>query len=172
LGPSVNPDLDSLVPADFALQFPRPDGSASALTNLQVEQFLGPDLVPTFGELNAADGVNIPPFLGGNGINRFLNEAFVLSPIHGRTISYSTLGAGFGYLRELEPILTFLVRDTSGRPDTCGLEHAFRNGATLFAHLRVPLTPFGLPGQQSLEGTYASGKFSPLEGRRAGTPGP
>ena len=38
----------------------------------------------------------------------------------------------------------------------------FSNGATLFYHLRVPVTPFGLPGHQSLEGTYATGKFSPL----------
>ena len=29
-------------------------------------------------------------------------------------------------------------------------------------HLRVPVTPFGLPGHQSLEGAYTSGKFSPL----------
>ena len=57
---------------------------------MQIEQFLGPDFVVTFGKLNAADGVNIHPFLGGNGINRFMNEAFVLSPIYGRTIPYST----------------------------------------------------------------------------------
>ena len=84
-GQSVNRDVGSLVPANFALEFPKPTGSASALTNMQIEQFLGPDFVVTFGKLNAADGVNIHPFLGGNGINRFMNEAFVLSPIYGRT---------------------------------------------------------------------------------------
>ena len=89
-GQSVNRDVGSLIPANFALEFPKPTGSASALTNMQIEQFLGPDFVVTFGKLNAADGVNIHPFLGGNGINRFMNEAFVLSPIYGRTIPYST----------------------------------------------------------------------------------
>ena len=88
---------------------------------MQIEQFLGPDFVVTFGKLNAADGVNIHPFLGGNGINRFMNEAFVLSPIYGRTIPYSTPGAGFSYLRDLDPIFTFLVLDSNGRPDTSGL---------------------------------------------------
>ena len=29
-------------------------------------------------------------------------------------------------------------------------------------HLRVPVTPLGLPGHQSLEAAYTSGKFSPL----------
>ena len=84
-GQSINRDVGSLVPANFALEFPKPTGSASALTNVQIEQFLGPDFVVTFGKLNAADGVNIHPFLGGNGINRFMNEAFVLSPLYGRT---------------------------------------------------------------------------------------
>ncbi len=69
-GESINRDVGSLIPANFALEFPRPTGSVSALTNVQVEQFLGPDFVVTFGKLNAADGVNIHPFLGGNGINR------------------------------------------------------------------------------------------------------
>ena len=161
-GESINRDVGSLVPANFALEFPKPVGSASALTNMQVEQFLGPNFVVTFGKLNAADGVNIHPFLGGNGINRFMNEAFVLSPIYGRTIPYSTPGAGFSYLRDLDPIFTFLVLDSNGRPDTSGLDHMFSNGATLFGHLRVPVTPFGLPGHQSLEGAYATGKFSPL----------
>jgi porin len=161
-GQSINRDVGSLIPANFALEFPKPTGSASALTNMQIEQFLGPDWVVTFGKLNAADGVNIHPFLGGNGINRFMNEAFVLSPIYGRAIPYSTPGAGFSYLRDLDPILTFLVLDSNGRTDTSGFSHMFSNGATLFSHLRVPVTPFGLPGHQSLEGAYASGRFSPF----------
>ena len=161
-GQSVNRYVGSFVPANFALEFPKPAGSASALTNLQIEQFVTPDLVVTFGKLNAADGVNIHPFLGGNGINRFMNEAFVLSPIYGRTIPYSTPGAGFSYLRDLDPVFTFLVLDTNGRPDTSGVGHMFSNGMTLFGHLRVPVTPFGLPGHQSVEGTYASGRFSPF----------
>jgi porin len=161
-GQSINHDVGSLIPANFALEFPEPTGSASALTNMQIEQFLGPDFVVTFGKLNAADGVNIHPFLGGNGISRFMNESFVLSPIYGRAIPYSTPGAGFSYLRDLDPIFTFLVLDPNGRPDTSGVGHMFSNGATLFNHLRVPVTPFGLPGHQSLEGAYTSGRFSPF----------
>ena len=154
-GQSINRDVGSLVPANFALEFPKPVGSASALTNVQIEQFLGPDFVVTCGKLNAADGVNIHPFLGGNGINRFMNEAFVLSPLYGRLIPYSTPGAGFSYLRNFDPVLTFLVLDPSGRPDTAGVSHMFNNGATLFTSLRVPVTPFGLPGHQSVDAGYA-----------------
>ena len=136
-GQSINRDVGSLIPANFALEFPKSMGSASALTNVQIEQFLGPDFVVTCGKLNAADGVNIHPFLGGNGINRFMNEAFVLSPLYGRLIPYSTPGAGFSYLRNFDPVFTFLVLDPSGRPDTAGISHMFNNGATLFSSLRA-----------------------------------
>ncbi len=161
-GDSVNRNVGSLVPANFALEFPKPMGSVSGLTNVQIEQFLGPDFVVTVGKLNAADGVNIHPFLGGNGINRFMNEAFVLSPLYGRLIPYSTPGAGFSYLRDFDPVFTFLVLDPNGRPDTSGLNHLFSNGATLFGSLRLPVKPFGLPGHQSLEAGYTSGRFSPF----------
>jgi porin len=161
-GQSINGNVGSLIPANFALEFPNPTGAASALTNMQFEQFVSPELVVTVGRLNAADGVNIHPFLGGNGVDRFMNEAFVLSPIYGRTIPYSTFAAGFSYLRESDPVFTFLVLDASGRPDAAGFRELFSNGASLFAHLRVPVRPFGLPGHQSLEGAYTSGKFSPF----------
>ena len=118
-GESINRDVGSLVPANFALEFPKPVGSASALTNMQVEQFLGPDFVVTFGKLNAADGVNIHPFLGGNGINRFMNEAFVLSPIYGRTIPYST---------PVPASATFGI-STPSSPSSCSIPTAGRTPA-------------------------------------------
>lgn len=161
-GQSVNGNLGSIIPANFALQFPQPDGSATVLTNLSFEKFITPNFVVTFGKLNAADGVNIHPFLGGNGIDRFMNELFVLNAIYGRTIPYSGLGAGFSYLRDNDPIFTILVYDTNSPIGTSGFENLFSNGATLFAHLRIPVTPFGLLGHQSLDGAYATGTSSPL----------
>ncbi len=161
-GQSVNANVGSMIPANFALEFPKPHGSASALTNMLVEQFLGENFVVTFGKFNQADGVNLHPFLGGNGINRFMNEAFVLSPIYAQTLNYSVPGTGFSYLRDLDPVLTFFVVDPTGRPDTPGLKHLFSNGVSLFTQLRLPVAPFGLPGHQMVEGTYASGRFSPL----------
>jgi len=161
-GRSVNANVGSMIPANFALEFPKPHGSASALTNMSVEQFLGENFVVTFGKFNQADGVNLHPFLGGNGINRFMNEAFVLSPIYAQTLNYSVPGAGFSYLRNYDPLFSFFVVDPTGRPDTAGVSHMFSNGMSLFTQLRLPVAPFGLPGHQTLEGTYASGRFSPL----------
>jgi porin len=145
---------------------------------MSIEQFLGENFVVTVGKFNQADGVNIHPFLGGNGINRFMNEAFVLSPIYAQALNYSVPGAGFSYLRDLDPIFTLFVVDPSGRPDTPGLKRLFNNGMSLFYQLRLPVTPFGLPGHQMVEGTYSSGRFSTLSeedllilNRPPGTPG-
>ena len=38
----------------------------------------------------------------------------------------------------------------------------FNNGATLFTSLRVPVTPFGLPGHQSVDGDMPAAGISPL----------
>ena len=137
-GQSINRDVGSLVPANFALEFPKPAGSASALTNVQIEQFLGPDFVVTFGKLNAADGVNIHPFLGGNGINRFMNEAFVLSPIYGRLIPYSTPAPASATCGISTPSSPFSCWIRTAGPIPAGSSHMFSNGATLFAIFACP----------------------------------
>jgi len=161
-GQSVNRDVGSLSGANFALEFPQSTGAASALTALQIDQFVGSDFIITFGKLNAQAGINMHPFIGGNGIDRFMNEGFVFNPIFGRTYPYSTPGAGFQYLRDGETVFVFQVLDSSGRPDTSGLRQMFRNGASLFAQARVPMRPYDLPGHVSLDGAYTSGKFSVL----------
>jgi porin len=63
-GQSIN-GQGSLLPANFALFFPQPTGTNTALTNFQFAQFLTDDIVATFGKINTPDGVNIHPFLGG-----------------------------------------------------------------------------------------------------------
>lgn len=163
-GQSVNGDDGALLPSNFAMQFPRGQGQASALTNMQIQQFLSENFVVTFGKINTADGVNIHPFMGGYGTDRFMNTAFVLDPTYGRAIPYSTPGAGFSYLKNFDPVFTFLAVDPMGRPDTAGIEHLFSNGVSLFSQLRVPVKPAGLPGHQILSGAWSSGKFAPLSG--------
>ena len=118
-GQSINRDVGSLIPANFALEFPKSVGDASALTNVQIEQFLGPDFVVTCGKLNAADGVNIHPFLGGNGINRFMNEAFVLSPIYGAPDPLLNSGRRLQLPPEFRPRL-HVSRARSQRPPRYG----------------------------------------------------
>lgn len=163
-GESVNNIDGALLPSNFALQFPKGRGAASALTGVQISQFLSENWMLTFGKLNMADLVNVHPFMGGNGVDRFMNTAFILNPAYGRAIPYSTPGAGVIYLRNMDPMFTLMVMDPMGRPDTSGFDRMFRNGASIFAQARIPVAPGGLPGHQGFEGVWSSGKFNPLSG--------
>jgi porin len=72
-GESINADVGALLAPDFALYFPQPNGTANALTNVQFQQYLTDDFVVTLGKINTPDGVNIHPFMGGYGTDRFMS---------------------------------------------------------------------------------------------------
>jgi porin len=163
-GQTINPLTGSVLPANFALQFPRSTGQASALTNLQFRQYLTNDFAITLGKLNTADRYSATPFLGGYGTDRFQNSAFVVNPAFGRAIPYSTLGAGFTWYRDKDPIASVLVVDPTGRPDTAGFEPMLSNGVSLLGQLRIPVRPADLPGHQTFEAVWSSGAFSPTLG--------
>ncbi|MGQ0634519.1 MAG: carbohydrate porin [Planctomycetaceae bacterium] len=162
LGQSINTEVGSLLLVDFALFFPQPTGSATALTNFQIQQFATDEFVFYMGKINTADGVNIHPFMGGYGTDRFLNTAFVINPMLGRVLPYSTPGAGFTYLQDLDPVFTTLIVDPMGQPGKSGLDNLFTNGLSLFTQLRLPVKPFGLPGHQFVDFAYSNGAFSSL----------
>jgi len=159
-GQSVNDLTGSVLPANFALQFPQSSGQASALSNLAFRQKLTDELAVTFGKLNTADRYGVHPFLGGYGIDRFQNTAFVVNPAFGRAVPYSTLGAGLIWSRANDPILTLLVVDPTGQPDTAGFAPMLSNGVSLFSQLRIPVRPGDLPGHQTFEAAWSSGDFS------------
>ncbi len=163
-GQSVNALTGSALPANFALQFPQSTGQASALTNLAFRQELTEDLAVTFGKLNTADRYGMHPFLGGYGIDRFQNTAFVVNPAFGRAIPYSTLGAGLTWYRDKDPIASLLVVDPTGEPDTAGFAPMLSNGVSLLGQIRLPIKPAGLPGHQTFEAAWSSGAFSPTLG--------
>lgn len=162
VGQSVNTDVGALLPTDFALYFPQPTGTATALTNLQFQQYLNDEFVVTLGKINTPDGVNIHPFMGGYGTDRFMSMAYVINPMLGRILPYSTPGAAITYLRDLDPIYTFMVVDPMGLPGTSGVPNMFSNGVSVYSQLRIPVRPFDLPGHQTLEVAYSNGTFTSL----------
>lgn len=163
-GQSVNPIAASVLPVNFALQFPQGTGQASALTNLQFRQRVTDDISVFFGKLNTADRYGLHPFLGGFGTDRFQNTALVVNPAFGRAVPYSTLGAGASWNYEGEPVATVLVVDPTGEPDTAGFAPMLSNGVSLMGQLRLPVRVAELPGHQTFEAAWSSGSFSPTLG--------
>jgi len=88
--------------------------------------------------------------------------AFVGTPIAIRTVPYSTLGCGFAFLREGEPLLNFTVLNAINTARTIGLGELFEEGAALTSELRLPTSFFGMPGHQLFGGSWSSREFVSL----------
>ncbi len=71
-------------------------------------------------------------------------------------------GAGFAYLKNMEPVFAAAVFDTNNTPTVSGFDTFFDNGATVFAQLNLPTTFFDRPGHQGISGTYSSGTYTDL----------
>jgi len=141
--------------------FPLPTGTVTALTGVKFSQFLSEELLVFGGKLNMFDQL-MQPYGGGRGVDAFMNIGLTFPIPLVRTIPYSTLGAGFAVLSQMQPVFSFMVLDTHNTPTTSGFEEFFTNGASLLSAVNVPLELFGLPGHQGIGGSYSTGTYGDL----------
>jgi porin len=160
-GQSANSLTGALMPVNLMLTVPQPSGSITALTGLKFTQFLSENMLVYAGKLNTLDDFK-QPLTGAGSLNGFQNTAMIFNPLYTRTVPYSTFGAGFAYLKNMEPVFAVAVFDTNNTPTASGFDTFFDNGVTIFAQANLPTKFFGLPGHQGLSGTYSSGKYSDL----------
>ncbi|WP_417738040.1 carbohydrate porin [Rosistilla oblonga] len=158
MGDSVSQNTGALMPATVAADLPVSDSEHVYLTNVLLTQALSENFILFAGKMDTLDG-DMNAFAHGRGIRQFSNMAFVSSSIALRTVPYSTLGAGFAFLHEGSPLLTFLVLNATDTANSSGFSELFANGVTLLSELRVPTNFFGLPGHQLLGGTWSSRKY-------------
>lgn len=160
-GESANFLTGALMPANTMLVVPQPQGSVTALTGVKFTQFLSENMVVYAGKINTFDDFK-QPLTGAGTLNGFQNTALMFNPVYARTVPYSTLGAGFAYLHNHEPLFAAAVFDTNTTPTVSGFETFFDNGATIFLQANLPTQFFGLPGHQGVTGTYSSGTYTEL----------
>ncbi len=86
----------------------------------------------------------------------------MFNPVVIRTVPYSTFGAGFAMLRDLEPVLSFTVLDATDSPTTSGFDTFFQNGVSMLGQLNVPTNFFGMPGHQGLVASYSTRSYTSL----------
>ena len=155
-GNDVN-DVDGMFSlANFNMAFPKGEHAGTGVTALKLTQRLFDHLLLIAGKINTLDDFRLN-YTGGNGLDRFMNSAVIANVINGRTIPYSTYGAGFAVFADQGPEFTFLVRDPDNHPTTTDLNKLFAHGTLLTASLRLPVAPFGLPGTQVFGGDGAAG---------------
>ena len=149
------------MPVNFMLAVPQPSGSITALTGVKFTQFLSESTLVYAGKINTLDDFK-QPLTGAGGLNGFQNTALLFNPVTARTVPYSTFGAGFAYLQNMEPLFAAAVFDTNNTPTVSGFDTFFDNGATVFAQLNLQTNFFDRPGHQGISGTYSSGTYTNL----------
>src|SRR5438477_569249 len=114
--------------ANFNMAFPKGEHAVTGVTALKLTQRLFDHLLLIAGKINTLDDFRLN-YTGGNGLDRFMNSAVVANVINGRTIPYSTYGAGFAMFADQGPEFTLLVRDPDHHPTTTDLDKLFAHGA-------------------------------------------
>ena len=158
-GHSVNLQTGAVVPVNIGRAHPAFFGTETALTAVKFTQALSENFVIYAGKINTIDNIQ-QPFMPGRGLDAgFMNAAFVWNPILGRTMNYSTLGAGAAILKGGHPVVTLTVYDTHDDSTTSGFDKLGDNGAVIYPTVSLPTNFFGMPGHQSLWGAYSSGLY-------------
>jgi porin len=161
-GQDVNGSTGALLPANLAMGLPVSNQDLTALTALKFTQALSENFIVFLGKINTIDDGLQLAFGGGNGTDGFMNSALLNNSATARTVPYSTYGAGFAILKDLQQVFLFMVLDPENRPTT-GPSNLFERGVVLNGQGMVPIKPFGLPGHQVLGGVWSSATYAALD---------
>lgn len=140
---------------------PKANSERLYLTNVLFTQMVGERLALFAGKMDTLDG-DMNAFAHGRGKTQFSNLAFVFNPVVAATVPYSTLGAGFFWLREGEAVAGMAVLNSTDTTGTSGFEQLFNDGALLSAYVRMPTQWFDMPGHQLLAGTWNNQEYLSL----------
>jgi porin len=157
---SINPYTGALMPPNLALALPVPT-DVTALTGVKFTQFLSESSLVFAGKINTFDDFK-QPLTGAGLTDGFMNGSLMVNPIVIRTVPYSTFGAGFVKLHNMQPIFTLAVFDTNYTPTDSGFDTFFNNGATVISSVNVQTSFMGLPGHQGILGIYSTGDYTNL----------
>jgi porin len=161
-GDSVNLLTGAVVPVNIGRSLPVVRGDVTALTGVKFTQALSENLVLYVGKINTVDNIQ-QPFMNYRGLDAgFMNGAFVFNPVLGRTIPYSTFGAGAVLLAGGYPVFSLTVYDTNDHSTTTVFDRFFDNGAIIYPTVSLPTKFFGMPGQQTVWAAYSSGRYGIL----------
>jgi porin len=151
----------TFLPPNFAARLPVVDSESVYITNFLFTQALSESFALYAGKLDSLDG-DRNDFAHGRGISQFSNAAFVVNPLGLRTVAYSTLGTGFVFLNEGEPLFNFLVFNATDTTRTDGFSELFADGVVLAPELRLPTKFFGMRGHHLIGGIWSSRTFAAL----------
>ena len=166
---AVNGNTGALMPVNSSQIVPQP-GENFDLVSLNFSQFLSPYFGLTIGKyatVTATSG-DMNDFAHGKGDTQFMNMAFNFNPLIAMTVPYSTLGTGLIVLPTKDPkeaIVSVLVLQANGQPNTSGFGDLDGNKITIAAEGRVRTDFFDLTGHQLFGTTFSNKKFTSIDQR-------
>ena len=166
---AINGNTGALMPVNNSQTVPQP-GENFDLVSLNFTQFLSPYFGLTIGKyatVTATSG-DMNEFAHGKGDTQFMNMALNFNPLTAFTVPYSTLGTGVIVLPTKDPkeaIVSILVLQANGKPNTSGFGDLDGNKLTLSAEGRVRTDFFNLTGHQLFGTTFSNKKFTSIDQR-------
>ncbi len=162
MGESIVESTGAFLPATLAADLPTTETRNLYITNFIITQALSESCIVFAGKIDSLDG-DMNAFAHGRGITQFSNVSFIANPVVLRTVPYSTLGAGFAYLMEGEPLFSFLVLNPTDTTRTSGFSELFNDGVALSSELRVPTNFCDRPGHVLVGATYSTRDYVSLD---------
>jgi len=166
---AVNRNTGALMPVNNSQILPLP-GENFDLISLNFTQFLSPYFGLTIGKyatVTATSG-DMNEFAHGKGDTQFMNMALNFNPLMALTVPYSTLGTGLIVLPTKDPkeaIVSVMVLQANGQPNTSGFGDLDGNKITLAAEGRVRTDFFSLTGHQLFGTSFSNKKFASIDQR-------
>jgi porin len=160
-GETLVDDVGAFFSPTVAAELPVANSERLYLTNVLFTQMFSESFGVFAGKLDTLDG-DMNAFAHGRGKTQFSNLAFVFNPITAATVPYSTLGTGFIFLSDGQPIASVSVLNAFDTSGTTGFSELFSDGLLLSAYLRLPTCLFGMPGHQLLGGTWNSQTYASI----------
>lgn len=145
----------ALSPVNTALISPRNDGDVFAFTNVTVTQAFSESVLLTVGKFNTLD-LYEKNFLGGRGVEGFMNLNFVAPPIAARTVPASTLGAILSVLDKGKPLFNIGILDSRSPSTSSGFDGLSADEITVTADYSFYTKVNGLDGVHNLSATWSS----------------
>lgn len=145
----------ALTPVNAAMISPRSEDEVFAFTNVVLTQAFSETMVLSVGKFNTVD-LSDKTFLGGRGVENFMNTSFVAPPIAGRTVPISTLGAVFTVLDEGKPKFNIGVLDSRSPLTSSGFDGLSSDEMTFLTDYTVRTKFGGLDGTHTLGATYST----------------
>jgi porin len=160
-GETLVEDIGAFFSPTILANLPKENSERLYLTNVLFTQMVDERLALFAGKLDTLDG-DMNAFAHGRGKTQFSNLAFVFNPIVAATVPYSTLGAGFVWLREGEAVAGLTVLNSTDTTGSSGFEQLFNDGVLISAYVRVPTRWFDMPGHQLFAGTWNNQQYLSL----------